>query len=85
MNMKWKGAASDVAEMVEAAERAATVRAALASLPEKEREILTLFAKGHTTAEMAREMGITERAVRYRKKAGLLKMRESLWQLVVSS
>ena len=74
------GAESDVARAAEAAEAAEAVRRALEKLPEKERKILTLFAKGHTTAETAKALGMTERAVRYRKKAGLLKMRERLWQ-----
>ena len=71
-------AACDVAETVEAVERAALVRAALLELCPKDRKILTLFAEGHTTAEMAKAMGLTERAVRYRKRAAMGKMRSKL-------
>ena len=72
----------EAAEAAEAAERAEAVRRALLALCEKDRKILTLFAKGHTTAETAKALGMTERAVRYRKKAGLLKMRSKLLGLL---
>ena len=71
-------AAADIAKDIEAAERAAAVRQALAALPEKGRRILTLLAEGRSIAEIAETVGMSERGTRYRKDTALSKMKKLL-------
>ena len=68
----------DIEKEAEAAERAKAVQEALAALPEKDREILSLFAEGYSMADIARRIGMTERGARYRKEAALAVMRRQL-------
>ncbi len=68
----------DVAEEVEKKESVAAVRKALADLSEKDREILSLVADGRPVSEIAKRMGMSERGVRYRKSAALLRMKDFL-------
>ncbi len=70
--------ATDIAEEAEIAERAVAVRSALASLSQKDRRILTLFSEGHSMAEIAEIVGMSERGARYRKDAALVEMRQKL-------
>ena len=68
----------DIEKEAEAAERAKAVQDALATLSEKDREILSLFAEGYSMADIARRIGMTERGTRYRKEAALAVMRRQL-------
>ena len=54
------------------------LRAALARLPEADREILKMLAEGKKTAEIAAHLSVSTRAVRYKKEAALSKLRKLL-------
>jgi RNA polymerase sigma factor (sigma-70 family) len=69
----------DLAEPVEAAERRAHVRAALAALPEAQREALLLaYFGGYTQREVASLVGVPLGTVKTRMAAGLRKLKDSL-------
>ena len=54
------------------------LRAALARLPEADREILKMLAEGKKTADTAARLSVSTRAVRYKKENALMKMRAYL-------
>jgi RNA polymerase sigma factor (sigma-70 family) len=69
----------DLAEAVEAAERRARVRAALAGLPEAQREALLLaYFGGYTQREVASLVGVPLGTVKTRMAAGMRKLKDSL-------
>jgi RNA polymerase sigma-70 factor (ECF subfamily) len=69
----------DPAEAVEAAERRARVRAALAGLPEVQREALLLaYFGGYTQREVASLVGVPLGTVKTRMAAGMRKLKDSL-------
>ncbi len=65
-------------EIAEAGERRRAVQKALARLPEKDRAILTLFAKGAKTGEIAEKVGMTRRGVSSRKRQSLARLKAIL-------
>ncbi len=65
----------DVARDAERAEREAAVQSAMGLLSERDRKILFLFADGFSMADIARQIGMSERGVRYRKEAAFGKLR----------
>jgi RNA polymerase sigma-70 factor, ECF subfamily len=70
-------AAGDVDEALERAERRATVRAALAALPLRERELVLLKFHGQlSNAELARAMGISESNAGTRLHRALVRLRQ---------
>ena len=67
----------DPADAGEEADRRATVAAALASLPPRERELVALrFHGGLSTAEIARVLGVSERAAAMRVHRAVTRLRE---------
>jgi RNA polymerase sigma factor (sigma-70 family) len=69
----------DVEEGMEAAERRAQVRAALARLPEAQREALLLaYFGGYTQREVASLVGVPLGTVKTRMAAGMRKLNDSL-------
>jgi RNA polymerase sigma-70 factor, ECF subfamily len=71
-------AAFDGGEDDEAAARRATVRAAVAALPARERELVGLkFGAGLTTAEIAHVLGCSERAAAMRVHRAMTALREA--------
>lgn len=72
-------AAPDPGDPVVAGERAMAVRAALAELPESQREVIYLHRFEHMTfAEIAAVLGASEGAVKLRAFRGYEKLREAL-------
>jgi RNA polymerase sigma-70 factor (ECF subfamily) len=75
------GPGRDVEEGVQAAERRAEVRAALAGLPEPQREALLLaYLGGYTQREVASLVGVPLGTVKTRMAAGMRKLKDSLRQ-----
>lgn len=69
---------SNVEADIEKKEQATAVRDALATLSEKDRQILSLFADGLPVSEIAKKISMTERGTRYRKEAALAKLKKRL-------
>jgi RNA polymerase sigma factor (sigma-70 family) len=67
--------------VVERQERQALFRAGLSELPPCRRRVLESYLRGHTTAEIAQAMGMSEASVRQHKSRGLRGLRSSLQQM----
>lgn len=63
---------------VEQREESATFRHRLQTLPQRRREVLTLFIEGHETARIATHLGIREDLVRQEKSRGLQELRRKI-------